>query len=178
MERWKSSRITGILESHRRTVTTIAVALWITVFLGLIPAIAQEDLDKMQGTWRLVAMSVHGQTLPSDKVIEQQAELVISFQAYRIRRVDPDNMEEITDEGTISVDATKTPKTIDFIGGETDKGIYRFVNIGSNVKRLIICRPVQAGSDRPLDFDGESVFVYERKVYDLHSRGLSSSSSK
>ena len=168
MERWKSSTITGILESHRRIVLTIAVALWITVFLGLIPAIAEDDpaskmdLDRMQGTWQLVAMSVNGQSLPSNEVIEQKAELVIVIQNYKIRRVDPQNVEEIRDEGTISVDATKTPKTIDFIGGKTDKGIYRFVKIGSNVRRLIICRPVQAGSDRPLDFDGESVYVYER----------------
>jgi uncharacterized protein (TIGR03067 family) len=104
------------------------------------------DLDGMQGTWKLVSAVEDGKALPEDKV--KQTKIVIKGNTFRF----PGLAEDATSRaGTFKLDETTTPKQMDAIS--TDKevmlGIYALEENGYKV-----CF-APAGKPRPTDFGSE-----------------------
>lgn len=128
--------------------------LMLLVLVGLTAAqaakedAAAEDLKKMQGDWVVVTMESDGMKIPDD---DAQALFRTvkgdQYTVYRYRRV--------AGKGTIHLDATKNPRTIDArpAGSAPDAkpilGIYKFE--GDKLK-LCFASP---GKDRPTQFRSE-----------------------
>jgi uncharacterized protein (TIGR03067 family) len=120
----------------------------------------KEDMDRFEGEWSGVSLVLNGQVLPAD--------FVKSF-----RRVVKGNETTVLNGGqvilkaTYTVDASKSPRTIDYqitLGpdkGKMQLGIYEFE--GETVK---VCLS-QPGSDRPTEFaskagDGRTFGVWKK----------------
>jgi len=74
------------------------------------PPAPKTDLDRLQGTWNLVAAFQDGKPLPADKV--KQTTIVFKGDTFRF----PGSAEYATSkEGTIKLDENKTPKEMDAI---------------------------------------------------------------
>jgi uncharacterized protein (TIGR03067 family) len=107
------------------------------------PAAPKTDLDRLQGTWNLVAAFQDGKPLPEDKV--KQTTIVFKGDTFRF----PGSAEYATSRaGTIKLDENKTPKEMDAISTEKEimLGIYRLEEYGYKV-----CF-APAGKPRPTEF--------------------------
>jgi uncharacterized protein (TIGR03067 family) len=103
-----------------------------------------DALEKLQGTWTFVALEVEGAKLPEAMLIGSN--IIIKGDTFKSISAG------ITYEGTIKIDVSKTPKTLDLIftdgpeKGTTSLGIYELV--GDNLR---ICLSLGASS-RPTEF--------------------------
>jgi uncharacterized protein (TIGR03067 family) len=123
-------------------------------------ASSEQDLDRLRGTWTLVAMEIKGNPIPGDKVKERVA--VIDGKKFT-DRVD----SEVLAAGTISLDATRSPKTIDVKftegspKGQTSLAIYE---LDGDILKACCAEP---GKDRPSVFTtkegtGHMLVTYKR----------------
>jgi uncharacterized protein (TIGR03067 family) len=109
-------------------------------------ASVKNNVDPLQGGWSMVRLFVNGEELPGDQA--KTGELVVIDDEYRAM------LGASAETSTIKVDASKTPKAIDFTyttgfqKGKTLRGIYK---IESN--NLTICRAQSPDKDRPNAFD-------------------------
>jgi uncharacterized protein (TIGR03067 family) len=121
-----------------------------------------KDLQVFKGTWRLSSKEVDGKKF-SEEEIKDVIGTVDGSGKVSVRRGD-----KILGEGTIKLDPTKKPKTIDVTFTEGDRkgttglGIYE---IDSDAFRVCIAR---AGEERPADFSakvgsGRTLIVYKRE---------------
>lgn len=83
---------------------------------------ARQELEKLQGTWRFVSLEIDGQALPEGAL--KDAKIVIKGDAF------DSSSFGIVYTGTVKVDPTQNPKTIDLAfnagpeKGNTTLGIY------------------------------------------------------
>ena len=117
----------------------------------------QDDLAKLQGTWKRVDAEVEGKKLPAAEL--QTTSLTIQKNKYTL------NMGGQVRTGTLKLDPSKTPKHIDLSSdagpnkGKILPGIYE---LDGDVFKYALSGP---GKDRPTDFTakpGQSVFVNKR----------------
>ena len=106
---------------------------------------AKNDVDALQGGWSMVRLLVNGEEVPSDQA--KTGELVVIDDEYRPM------LGASAEASTIKINASKTPKEIDFTSttgfqkGKTLKGIYKIE--GNN---LTICRAQSPDKSRPKEF--------------------------
>lgn len=121
---------------------------------------SKADLDKLQGTWETVSIVRDGRKVEADRLKDRV--LVIDGSTF----VDKSG-DRIHGKGTITVDASGDPKTIDAaftegpIKGMTSLGIYRLEG-----DKLTSCAAVPK-KDRPTEFESKSgtggwLVVYKR----------------
>lgn len=122
----------------------------------------KKDLEKMQGDWALASMTRDGMKFPDEDA--QALFRTVKGDHYTVSRY-----EKVVGKGTFTIDATKTPRTIDFLP-ETEKdksrairGIYKF-----DGDKLTVCY-APAGKDRPTEFaskEGQmhTLMVWEREA--------------
>jgi uncharacterized protein (TIGR03067 family) len=109
-------------------------------------AAVKNSLDPLQGGWSMLRLFVNGEELPADQV--KTGELVVIDDEYRSM------LGASAETSTIKVDASKTPKAIDFTyttgfqKGKTLRGIYKVEN-----NNLTVCRAQSPDKDRPNAFD-------------------------
>ncbi len=112
----------------------------------------KQDREKLQGTWKVSAMSLAGKAFPStSKDIRTRI-----FTGDKMVIKDPLAKGERRQEATFKLDAGKEPRHIDFTdakSGKTLHGIYQLE--GDTLK---IAYPFPAGA-RPTSFDGRGVFT-------------------
>jgi uncharacterized protein (TIGR03067 family) len=134
----------------------------IVVLALLLPHDAnRQDLESMQGNWAAVSYTADGQQLPDDDA--QAFFRSIKGNEYTVFRFD-----KAIGKGSFTIDATKSPKTIDAIPtlrGGKGKPILGIYEIKEN--RLRLCFAA-AGKDRPTDFtsapgSGRTLTVWERE---------------
>jgi uncharacterized protein (TIGR03067 family) len=125
----------------------------------LIPAAAlggqdiEKDLDKLQGTWVLMAMEKNGNAAPEFVL----GKLTVTFKGDTMAMDGPlltvKGKEAVKPEFTIKLDPSKKPKAIDAtplngkFEGKTVLGIYQLE--GDELK---MCLPKQGDKERPSDF--------------------------
>jgi uncharacterized protein (TIGR03067 family) len=126
---------------------------WLAVFLtaGWLGAgeagdkAVQAELKKLQGTWTYTASELAGKPVPEEFI--KGGTLTIKGNKYTARL-----MGMVVDEGTIKIDPTKTPRTIDKISSKLKDfkmyGIYRLSG-----KELRVC---ENGEKRPTAFDSKA----------------------
>ena len=122
---------------------------------------AKKDLELMQGDWAAASMVRDGVSFPDEEA-----------QAY-FRTVKGDHytvfyFRKVLGKGTFRLDATKQPKTIDFVpdapmgAGKPMRGVYE---ISAKTYRICVAPP---GKDRPTEFSakegsGHTLTVWERE---------------
>jgi uncharacterized protein (TIGR03067 family) len=127
------------------TVAAAAGIAWSTARGGDDDAVKAE-LQRVAGTWRLTLIEKDGSKVPDDEV--KQNKLVITGEQYTVRRGD-----RIIEKGTVRIDPTRTPRTIDIFPtepeGKVQLGLYEW----DGEKRIRICF-THPGSDqtRPKEF--------------------------
>src|SRR5262249_60701295 len=120
-----------------------------------------KDLQVLKGAWRMNSKEVDGRKF-SDEEIKDVIGTIDESGGVLVRRGD-----KVLGEGTVKLDPTKKPKTIDvaFTEGEhkgkTALGIYEIEN---DAFRVCIARP---GDERPAEFSakvgsGCTLIVYKR----------------
>jgi uncharacterized protein (TIGR03067 family) len=104
-----------------------------------------KDLKQLQGTWRLVAGEIGGRKMTAEEI--QKSKLVFRGDHYTVRR---GNGPKVT--GSVVVDPTKDPKTIDIIDADgPDKGkmlLGIYALDGNELKECFAA----AGGARPTKF--------------------------
>jgi len=125
-------------------VLLVVVAGWLLTAADRADFI-NKDLVRMQGEWSMVSGETEGQPLPADYV-------------KSAKRLTKDDEVTVTINGSVflkakfTLDATKKPKTIDYVvsegglRGKTQLGIYEFD--GDTLKSCI----AEPGKDRPTGF--------------------------
>jgi len=106
--------------------------------------VAVDELQRLQGTWTFVALEVDGAKLPEAMLVGSN--IIIKGNTFK------SFSGGVTYEGTISIDVSRNPKTLDLIfadgpeKGKTAPGIYE---LGGDSLR--ICLSLGASS-RPTEF--------------------------
>ena len=127
---------------------SIAAVFFTSLLLVLSPAVAEDegeaDLKKMAGEWIPVLMQLNGKKQP-DKVAKS-IRLTITGDKYNTV------VGEEKDEGTLKVDATKTPREMDItpsVGPNRGKLLPCIYELKGN--ELKVCYGLN-GTERPADF--------------------------
>jgi uncharacterized protein (TIGR03067 family) len=108
----------------------------------------KKDMEKMQGEWTMASGERNGQAIPDEFV--QSLKRTIKGNQYTVKRED-----EVINGGTYTIDATKSPKTIDLkvtegqAAGQEMHGIYELD--GDTIK---ICY-ANPGKPRPTEFNAK-----------------------
>jgi uncharacterized protein (TIGR03067 family) len=119
------------------------------------------DLDKLQGTWHITSLEADGQEMP--EVAFDGATIIINEQEFKSLGMGAEY------EGTIEIDQTQKPKTLDLVftvghaAGTRNPGIYKLVK-----DRWTICLATR-GIKRPLTFatkpgSGHALETLKRRV--------------
>ena len=100
------------------------------------------DLEKLKGTWRLVAGQVAGRELPK-ATLERSISLVIEGDKLTEKVKGKENQP---DRGVIRLDATKTPRTIDITDAEPEPGkepsvVLGIYEVDGDTLKLCVSRP-------------------------------------
>jgi uncharacterized protein (TIGR03067 family) len=127
---------------------------------ALVPALAGDaaaDLKKMAGDWKTVVHEANGMVTPKELLEKTAGKLVVTGDRYKVF------LGDFSDEGSIKLDAGKTPKQIDVVTakGEKMQGIYKF-----DGEDMTICF-AQPGGERPSEFKtkegtGQILLKYQR----------------
>ena len=124
-------------------------------------AVAKE-LQAFKGTWRLRSREVDGKTFGEEE-IKDVIGTIDGSGKVSVRRGD-----KVINEGTVKLNPTKKPKTIDvtFTGGERKgQAVLGIYEIEGDTFRVCVARP---GDERPADFSaragsGCTLVVYQRE---------------
>jgi len=105
---------------------------------------ATDDGKRIQGTWKPLAAELGGKPFPDD--VLKTMKLILADGKYTVM------VGERPDEGTVKLDATKSPRAMDIVGtkgpnlGKTIPAIYELT--GTTLK---ICYDL-SGKSRPKEF--------------------------
>jgi uncharacterized protein (TIGR03067 family) len=124
---------------------------------------AKKDLDKFQGTWMLVSGEKDGQKLAADDVKKSK----LTWKGKECA-VDTPHQAKETIKATAKLDATKTPKEMDWersAGPAAGKPMHAIYEFTGDYQYRICFAP--AGKDRPKEFatkagSGEILHVWKR----------------
>jgi uncharacterized protein (TIGR03067 family) len=123
------------------------------------PDASKKDLERMQGDWAAESMVRDGQAFPDEDA--QAYFRTVQGDTYTVFR-----FRKVAGKGTMKIDATKNPKTVDFTpdGGKVPPlaGIYA---LDGDTLKLCTALP---GKDRPTKFEssegsGFSLSVWRRE---------------
>jgi len=142
-------KLTEVLESvMKRSIVLLLALVGLTAADAAKEDAAAEDLKKMQGDWIVVTMVADGMKIPDDDA--QALFRTVKGDQYTVSRY-----RRVIGKGTIQLDATKKPRTIDArpAGAARDAkpilGIYEF-----DGDKLKLCF-APAGKERPTQFRSE-----------------------
>ncbi len=126
----------------RSKITCLCLSLILTSFC--LGDENQDDGKTIDGTWLPAEIELAGKKLPDE--IRKTMKLVVAGDKYTV------TVGNKSDKGTLDLDASKSPKTIDIIGtdgpnkGKTILAIYE-----KSGDALRICYDL-SGNDRPTEF--------------------------
>jgi uncharacterized protein (TIGR03067 family) len=134
----------------------VAAAIFVLSAVGFVAAddAKKDDAELLKGKWKAVSISMGGEPVP-DEVVK---DFKMNFDGKEYKNTAGDMVEE----GSYTIDASKSPKTIDFDiktgpdAGKRQLGIYK---IEGEKLTMVVAR---AGSDeRPKSFtvDPDSTIV-------------------
>jgi uncharacterized protein (TIGR03067 family) len=108
-----------------------------------------DDAETLKGNWKAVSLTQSGQAVPAE--IASHLKFKFDGKSY------VNKMEDMVEEGGYTIDATKTPKTIDFdIKTGDDKGKKQFGIYKIEGEKLTIVVAKPGSKDRPNSFKAEA----------------------
>jgi uncharacterized protein (TIGR03067 family) len=119
-------------------------------------ASAKEDAKKLQGSWKPVKAELGGKPYPEG--VLKMMKLDLTDGKYTV------TIGQLRDEGTVKLDATKTPRTMDIVGtkgpnqGKTIPAIYELTD-----NTLRVCYDLSSKA-RPKEFktqEGTQLYLVE-----------------
>jgi uncharacterized protein (TIGR03067 family) len=126
----------------------------------------KKELERLEGTWTIVAWEIAGQKLADEALKDLQA-MPIVIKGNEWTQTHPQWMYK----ETLQIDPTKDPKTIDMLfrsprGKILTRGIYSLTRT-TDGERLTICRASDQAFSRPKEFKttaerGEMLVVLKR----------------
>jgi len=135
----------------RYTLGLLAIAALVGVAAAAEKADA--DLEKIQGSWKLMSLEIQGKTIPAPEgggtfIFGKDNKLVIK------------EKDKADKEGTFKIDASKDPKELDLIGAtakekETMRTIYQLD--GDTLKLAFSAEGPKGG--RPTAFDSKKAAI-------------------
>jgi uncharacterized protein (TIGR03067 family) len=131
-------------------VTKVSLIVVVCVLVGADNT--KGDLKKLQGDWVLVSAEHEGNKVSDEDL--KSCRLVIEGEKYIFKEVGSDTLT-----GTLKLDSSKTPKTIDSkpSDGEALLGIYELKDKEFKVSLAA------SGKERPKDFtSGDYIHVWKR----------------
>src|SRR3954471_16806114 len=119
------------------------------VTTALLIAAADSDLDKLQGTWQLVAMEVEGHEAPADELKDRNA-------VYEGDRLSLRAGETVRRRGIVTLEPGRSPKamnTWDQDGPYADQTVPGIYELDGDTLKVCFARP---GEERPKEFSTKS----------------------
>ena len=126
------------------------VPVMMLVAVAPLPPVA-DDAKLLQGAWTIVSYTYRGKKAPEDKLSNMSC--VIKENTLSIEE------DKRVESGTIKLDPTKKPKTLDLIikdGAKTETALFIYELDGDNLK-LCWSKP---GGERPTAFSAEGTDGY------------------
>jgi uncharacterized protein (TIGR03067 family) len=128
-------------------MNTLMIVLLASAGLSIAPDEGtKDDKDKLQGTWLIQSVEAAGDRVPKEDI--ENIRLTIEGDKYTETRD-----KAVEEKGTLKLDPTKSPKTIDFAikegmsEGETQLGIYKLDD-----DTLTLCLADPGDKERPKEF--------------------------
>lgn len=139
--------------NHHSNRKLFACSVVILAALGFAPddKANQKDRDGLLGAWSIASFTVGGESIPGS-VFEKQR-MIFEKDRYIVKEGD-----NIVEEGTYTLDASKSPKTLDFKitkgndEGKSQAGIYA---IEGETFKVCLAFPGDAASERPKAFESK-----------------------
>ena len=137
-------------ESMMAALGVAVVALVVRALIAADAEDAKKDLDKLQGTWVLVAGERDGKKFTEEEV--KKTMLFVRGETFRI----PESSVATSEDGTIKIDPSKTPKEINATTGsgpdkgKTWQGIYE---LDADTYKVCFAPP---NKDRPTEFSSKA----------------------
>jgi uncharacterized protein (TIGR03067 family) len=137
------------------------------VLLCVISALAADDPQKtddaeaLKGNWKTISVTERGQAVPAE--IAQKIKFQFDGKSY------VNKLDDMVEEGGYTIDASKTPKTIDLdIKTGDDKGKKQIGIYKLDGPKLTIVVAMAGSKERPTSFKSEAgseviEFVLERE---------------
>jgi uncharacterized protein (TIGR03067 family) len=120
------------------------IALVLVLSFSLVAWSADKDGDAMQGTWVPSAAELAGEKFPDE--IRQTIKLVVKGDKYTV------TIGKMTDQGTVKLNPSAKPKTLDITGTEgPNKGKTMLAIYELDGDTLRVCYDV-SGKNRPTEF--------------------------
>ena len=143
----------------------VIVIAAMTLGTTALPALAQDEATKKElaalaGTWRVTAIEANGQRRTGTAL----PNMVVKVEGDRYRQ---EAAGQLIESGTLKLDPTAKPKTIDMTvqsgmaKGKVQRGIYRLEG-----DTWIVCAPEAGVKERPTEFTskgGKGWMVFELK---------------
>jgi uncharacterized protein (TIGR03067 family) len=132
------------------TLSIAVVSLAVGALIAADSEDAKKDLDKLQGTWVLVAGKRDGKKFTEEEV--KKTKLFIKGETFRI----PESSAATSEDGTFNFDPSKKPKEINATTGsgpdkgKTWQGIYK---LAADKYKACFAPP---GKDRPTEFSSKA----------------------
>jgi uncharacterized protein (TIGR03067 family) len=150
---------------------TIAFILVLTLPLALVADntnYAMKELEALKGRWKAVAMEAGGQSFPQESVPDFTFIVAANGQSTA-----KSPLEEY--QATITVDVTRSPKTIDNMhktGAQKGQKQYGIYKLEGDKWTVCMTRPGVGEGERPKHFDTRDtanvVFVFKRLKEDRY----------
>src|ERR1043166_493630 len=137
-------------QSMMATLGMTVVTLAVGALIAADAEDAKKDLDKLKGTWVLVAGKRDGKKFTEEQV--KKTKLFIQGDTFRI----PESSVATSEDGTINIDPNKKPKQMNATTGsgsdkgKTWQGIYE---LGADNYKVCLAPP---GKDRPTEFSSKA----------------------
>jgi uncharacterized protein (TIGR03067 family) len=129
----------------------LASAMLILSAVGFVSAddAKKDDADSFKGKWSAVSMSVNGQALPEDVI--KSLKMTFDDKSYTLTTGDTTN-----EEGSYTVDTSKSPKTIDLdIKKGDDAGKQQLGLFKIEGSKLTFLFGLPGSNERPKSFKVE-----------------------
>lgn len=145
-----------------KRIPDLIFVLAVSLLLGADNADDVKELKALEGKWKAVSMEAGGKLLPKDNLPEFT--FTVGAKGKSIAKT-----PQTEDQATITVDTSKTPKTIDNLhesGATMGKKQYGIYKLEGDKWTVCMSRPGVAEADRPKDFTttgtANVVFIFQR----------------
>lgn len=121
---------------------------------------AEEELEKLQGTWNLVTREINGKAFAFPEA--SQVGWIIKGNKVLSR---PGDDKEVA---TIAIDPTRTPRLLDWTALKTKRVFEAIYMLEDDTWKICINRAEEGGKDRPAEFttndkDGWEIWILKRQ---------------